>query len=152
MSRPRVIVAFGRSQTVAEWAEESQLSQSTIRQRLLMGRPADWSVTNHRQLAKMELELWPGASDMPWEDDAIAQQLIARNGPLTRPEVADMWGMHVEAIRLLELEAAKSFLRSAKRLGIEREVRESLCELTAMRDERCKPYEMTIEDEEEKQR
>lgn len=137
MSRVRLVTAFGRTQTVEAWAAESKLDPSAIRRRLLQGRPAEYAVQNHRLKLRYDREMWPGANELPWAEDTIARALVARNGPLSLREVGDMMGVHREQIRLTERQAMRRFLGNARRLGLEREVREELMELARLRDERA---------------
>lgn len=130
--KPVSITAFGRTQTVAAWAQEYGLRKSTLISRLkLVDREGDLAdvvsapVGSRGRTDERDArwrpdgtgEMWPGARDTPYEDDSVAQAMMAGRGLFTLDEVAAFMGLTRERVRQIECSAVRKLLMANQRRG-----------------------------------
>jgi hypothetical protein len=122
--RVRTLTARGRTQTIAEWADELDCAPLTIVKRLRRGLSDDDAVGPISRAT--DNELWPGANELRYEDDPMAQAVVRRFGGLTLDQVALCLGLnsHERVRQIEEMAFEKIRLRTtlAERLELMRMV------------------------------
>ena len=116
---PKRIQAFGEEHTVSEWSQITGIKAASINARLAEGvDPEDAVSRDHVTQAR---ELWPGANDLPWEADGVAQGLLEQYGPFTLEEVGVFLGVSRERIRQIEEIALRKLKGALEDEGFTRE-------------------------------
>lgn len=132
--KPVSITAFGRTQTVAEWAQEYGIRKSTLISRLkLVNREGDLDEvvsapvgsrgrTDERD-ARWRPDgtgpMWPGVNKTTYEDDHVARIMVRDHGPFETIEIAAFQGVTHQRISQLEQRALAKAQTAARRMGLE---------------------------------
>jgi hypothetical protein len=117
LTEARDITAYGRTQSISAWQREFGLHRGAIESRLKAGHsPEDAVSRGHISEAK---ELWPGANDLPFEADVIAQKLVNWHGPFTLETIGECLGITRERVRQVEARAFRKFREACALEGID---------------------------------
>ena len=57
---------------------------------------------------KTGAELWPGARDLPWDEDRTARELWDKHGPFTQGELGRFFGVSRQRIDQIEKRAMRT--------------------------------------------
>lgn len=132
--KPKLIRAHGREQTYRQWAAELGVTEMAIRRRIADGMSADAAMVAGRVGDLDKPEAWPGARDLPWDEDDRTWLLVEARGAMTLREIGEVMGLSRERVNQLEFAALRKL---AKRLG--GDVAGTIELLDSMRGERTYP-------------
>jgi hypothetical protein len=132
--KPVSITAFGRTQTVAEWAQEYGIRKSTLVSRLkLVDREGDVDALvsapvgsrgrtderNARWRPDGSGPMWEGVNTLRYDEDLKAQAMVLHHGPFETIEVAAFMGVTHQRISQIEQRALAKAQTAARRMGLE---------------------------------
>jgi hypothetical protein len=116
----------GREGTIVDWSTELGVAAQTIAQRIFMKWPLDKVL--RRELGATLKSAWPALNSEPYDYDVTAQRYIAKNGRMSREEIAKAMGISRMRVEQIEKSALKKALRTARELGLESHLRSLLSE------------------------
>ena len=154
MARPQRVVEFkGQRKTMREWCSELGVNPSTLRRRIQLDRPIDvYAYCGSRGQTREYLrEMWPGARDRPFAEDAIAQAAVNELGPMTLAEIGRCLGVGRSRVEQIE-RVAIAKIRDAEGPSGARRVLDMLEQIEQMRERREYVYPAPVEHGSEKGR
>lgn len=108
----------GGMYTTSEIAEMTGMKHATVRSRVAHGRPLDMPLCYHRQRGPRHAidHIAPGCvvSTLPYEQDAVCQELIMQHGSMTLDEVGHALGVSRERVRQIQYQAMVKLLRNPR--------------------------------------
>jgi hypothetical protein len=116
--RSRVFTVRGESYTAKHWAMRLGVRQTVLFDRLKNGEPPELAMRGPDSVDESAHrdELWPGANDLPWDEDFRAQYLVNCCGRLSLEQTGKVLGISRERVRQIEEFA---LYKLAKTLGVD---------------------------------
>jgi len=109
----------GLTMTINGWSKKLGIYDATVRSRLARGHTARAALSVSRLKTREDVmqrhELYPGARDLPFDDDEEAKEAVRERGAMDTLEIGKIMGMSHQAVSLHLQSALRKIRRLAER-------------------------------------